>query len=95
MLSRLGPLAGTRALPSPYQARDRWGEFHFDRQRAPGTGTGYRLFCGRRRARCLFLYGGEAVLGGGAMGTPVGGFRNLSGSAGTAENKRALGRSRG
>ena len=31
MLSRLGPLAGTRVLPSPYQARDRWGRVHIRR----------------------------------------------------------------
>ncbi len=42
----------------------------------------------RRHVRCLFLYGGDAVLGGGgAMGSPVGGIRSLSGHPDTAENK--------
>ena len=31
MLSRLGPLAGTRVLPSASQARDRWGRVHIRR----------------------------------------------------------------
>ncbi len=103
MLSRLGPLAGTRALPSPYQARDRWGRVHSGGHRVPGTWAGYHILCGRYRVRFLFLYGGDAFLGGGAMGTPVGGIRSLSGHPDTAENKErkmaktkgALGRSRG
>ena len=27
----------TEGAPSPFQARDRWGEFHFDGHRAPAT----------------------------------------------------------
>ncbi len=57
------------SLPSPYQARDRGGRVHSGGHRAPGTWAGYHLPCGWYRVRCLFLYGGDADLGGGAMGT--------------------------
>ncbi len=77
------------SLPSPYQARDRGGRVHSGGHRAPGTWDGYSPLCARHSVRCLFLYGGDAVPGGGAMGTPVGGFHNLSGHPDTAENKRA------
>ncbi len=46
----------------------------FQGHRVPGTGAGYHVLCARYRVRCLFLYGGDTVLGAGRWAHRWGAF---------------------